>query len=120
MPIRAFCPTSAKSASKNGPAASPARAVTVFSRCGVASAISNCLVSRGWRIRATGTSKRVPPAEDMVNLLELATQRLAPEQIWVNPDCGLKTRKWEEVRPALINMVAAARQLRAGLARAAE
>ena len=34
-------------------------------------------------------------------------------QIWVNPDCGLKTRKWDEVRPALVNMVAAARELRA-------
>ena len=34
-------------------------------------------------------------------------------QLWVNPDCGLKTRKWEEVRPALVNMVAAARELRA-------
>jgi hypothetical protein len=34
----------------------------------------------------------------------------SPDQIWVNPDCGLKTRKWEEVRPALINMVHAARR----------
>jgi len=41
--------------------------------------------------------------------------RLADTQIWINPDCGLKTRKWEEVRPALVNMVAAARELR-GLA----
>ena len=42
------------------------------------------------------------------------------EQLWVNPDCGLKTRGWEEVRPALVNMVAAARQMRANLAEAAE
>ena len=35
-----------------------------------------------------------------------------PNQIWVNPDCGVKTRTWDEVRPALINMVEAARQAR--------
>jgi methionine synthase II (cobalamin-independent) len=39
-------------------------------------------------------------------------QRLSDAQLWINPDCGLKTRKWEEVRPALVNMVAAARNLR--------
>jgi 5-methyltetrahydropteroyltriglutamate--homocysteine methyltransferase len=48
----------------------------------------------------------------MVDLLKLARQRLADSQLWINPDCGLKTRKWEEVRPALVNMVAAARELR--------
>ncbi|HRP11548.1 MAG TPA: hypothetical protein PLK37_10970, partial [Terricaulis sp.] len=37
---------------------------------------------------------------------------LTDEQVWVNPDCGLKTRKWENVEPALINMVVAARALR--------
>ena len=46
-------------------------------------------------------------------LLKLARQRLSDAQLWINPDCGLKTRKWEEVRPALVNMVAAARELRA-------
>jgi len=59
-------------------------------------------------------SPRVPDAEEMVSLLRLARERLADWQIWVNPDCGLKTRKWEEVRPALENLVAAARRLRAG------
>lgn len=49
----------------------------------------------------------------MTELLNLARQRLKDEQIWINPDCGLKTRKWEEVRPALVNMVEAARELRA-------
>jgi 5-methyltetrahydropteroyltriglutamate--homocysteine methyltransferase len=49
----------------------------------------------------------------MTSLLKLARARLADAQIWINPDCGLKTRKWEEVRPALVNMVAAARELRA-------
>ncbi|MCS0504739.1 5-methyltetrahydropteroyltriglutamate--homocysteine S-methyltransferase [Ancylobacter mangrovi] len=65
-------------------------------------------------------SPRVPSVEEMIDLLAKATQRLAPEQLWVNPDCGLKTRQWEEVRPALVNMVAAARRLRSDLAEAAE
>ncbi len=58
-------------------------------------------------------SPRVPEVSEMTNLLSLARQRLSDSQLWVNPDCGLKTRKWEEVRPALINMVAAAKALRA-------
>jgi len=58
-------------------------------------------------------SPRVPDVSEMTELLRLARQRLKDEQLWVNPDCGLKTRKWEEVRPALINMVEAARDLRA-------
>jgi len=57
-------------------------------------------------------SPRVPKVSEMTNLMQLARQRLDERQLWVNPDCGLKTRKWEEVRPALVNMVAAARELR--------
>ena len=57
-------------------------------------------------------SPSVPEVEEMVTLLELARERLADEQLWINPDCGLKTRKWDEVRPALVNMVAAAQRLR--------
>jgi 5-methyltetrahydropteroyltriglutamate--homocysteine methyltransferase len=57
-------------------------------------------------------SPRVPDAQEMTALLGLARRRLEDWQIWVNPDCGLKTRKWEEVRPALEHMVAAARSLR--------
>ena len=57
-------------------------------------------------------SPRVPDATEMTALLELARSRLKDWQIWVNPDCGLKTRRWEEVRPALENLVAAARALR--------
>ncbi len=45
-------------------------------------------------------------------LMAFARKRLRSSQLWGNPDCGLKTRKWEEVRPALVNMVAAARELR--------
>ena len=59
---------------------------------------------------------RCPPVDEMAALLAKAGERLAPDQVWVNPDCGLKTRKWDEVRPALVNMVEAARKLRAGSA----
>jgi 5-methyltetrahydropteroyltriglutamate--homocysteine methyltransferase len=58
-------------------------------------------------------SPRVPEIGEMTELLKLARQRLSDAQLWINPDCGLKTRKWQEVRPALANMVAAARELRA-------
>ena len=54
----------------------------------------------------------VPEAAEMSALLDKATQVLAPEKLWVNPDCGLKTRGWAEVEPALRRMVEAARQLR--------
>ncbi|MDX8509798.1 5-methyltetrahydropteroyltriglutamate--homocysteine S-methyltransferase [Mesorhizobium captivum] len=57
-------------------------------------------------------SPRVPEVAEISALLMLARERLSDGQLWVNPDCGLKTRKWEEVRPALINMVAAACALR--------
>jgi 5-methyltetrahydropteroyltriglutamate--homocysteine methyltransferase len=60
-------------------------------------------------------SPRVPSAAEMAALLEAAARVLEPEQIWVNPDCGLKTRTWHEIEPALRNMVQAARQLRAQL-----
>jgi len=61
-------------------------------------------------------SPRIPTAEEMVDLLRKAATVLSPVQIWANPDCGLKTRRWEEVRPALIAMVEAARVMRADLA----
>jgi len=58
-------------------------------------------------------SPRVPALADMLGLLERARDVLAPEQLWVNPDCGLKTRRWSEVEPALRVMVQAAQRLRA-------
>jgi 5-methyltetrahydropteroyltriglutamate--homocysteine methyltransferase len=58
-------------------------------------------------------SPRVPEAEEMVGLLRRAAKVLPVTDLWVNPDCGLKTRRWSEVRPALLNLVAAARQVRA-------
>jgi 5-methyltetrahydropteroyltriglutamate--homocysteine methyltransferase len=57
-------------------------------------------------------SPRVPDVAEMTELLQLARKRLLDQQLWVNPDCGLKTRKWEEVRPAIANMVKAAQLLR--------
>jgi 5-methyltetrahydropteroyltriglutamate--homocysteine methyltransferase len=57
-------------------------------------------------------SPRIPSTEEMAALLRRAAEVLKPEQLWVDPDCGLKTRRYEEVEPSLRNMVAAARQLR--------
>ena len=58
-------------------------------------------------------SPRVPSLEEIERLLALAEERIGRERLWVNPDCGLKTRRWEEVLPALEHMVAAARRQRA-------
>ncbi|WP_316752228.1 5-methyltetrahydropteroyltriglutamate--homocysteine S-methyltransferase [Pedobacter gandavensis] len=57
-------------------------------------------------------SPRVPSKEEMVFLLEKARAVIPAAQLWVNPDCGLKTRHWEETKKALIEMVAAAKVLR--------
>jgi 5-methyltetrahydropteroyltriglutamate--homocysteine methyltransferase len=57
-------------------------------------------------------SPRVPSSEEMGYNLAAASQVLERAQLWVNPDCGLKTRRWEEVVPALRNMVQAAQTLR--------
>jgi 5-methyltetrahydropteroyltriglutamate--homocysteine methyltransferase len=51
--------------------------------------------------------------EHIVQLMRKAAERIPAERLRVNPDCGLKTRQWAEVLPALTNMVAAARTLRA-------
>ena len=61
-------------------------------------------------------SPRVPDRAEMVRLMKKAARRVPAERLWVNPDCGLKTRGWAETEAALVNMVAAARQLRAELA----
>lgn len=60
-------------------------------------------------------SPRVPTVAEMTALLEKAVQLLPARNIWVNPDCGLKTRKWPETEQALRNMVAAAQQLRVAI-----
>ena len=58
-------------------------------------------------------SPRVPSTQEMVDLLEKAKKVIDERLIWVNPDCGLKTRGWPEVKAALKNMVEAAKQMRA-------
>ncbi|MDN2673144.1 5-methyltetrahydropteroyltriglutamate--homocysteine S-methyltransferase [Janthinobacterium sp. SUN026] len=59
-------------------------------------------------------SPRIPSTLDMVTLLQKASAVIPPAHLWVNPDCGLKTRGWAETEAALRNMVAAAKQMRAG------
>jgi 5-methyltetrahydropteroyltriglutamate--homocysteine methyltransferase len=54
-------------------------------------------------------SPRVPTTEEMVELLERASKVIPVERLWVNPDCGLKTRGWPEVEAALGGLVEAAR-----------
>jgi 5-methyltetrahydropteroyltriglutamate--homocysteine methyltransferase len=58
-------------------------------------------------------SPNVPTVEGMVQLLEKAYAVIPPENLWVNPDCGLKTRGWKETEAALANMVEAAKRMRA-------
>ena len=61
-------------------------------------------------------SPRVPGDKEMEDLLNRALEVLTPQQLWVNPDCGLKTRGWEEVGQALEGMVRTAKQVRESLA----
>ncbi len=58
-------------------------------------------------------SPLVPSVEEMENLLQEATKKIPAERLWVNPDCGLKTRQWPETEAALKNMVIAAANMRA-------
>jgi 5-methyltetrahydropteroyltriglutamate--homocysteine methyltransferase len=62
-------------------------------------------------------SPRVPTVAEFENLIHTALQVLDPEQLWISPDCGLKTRRWAEVGPALRNMVIATRRIRSELTR---
>jgi len=54
----------------------------------------------------------VPESKQIAKLIRKALQVIPAERLWINPDCGLKTRQWDEVVPALENMVKAARQVR--------
>ena len=56
-------------------------------------------------------SPNIPSVESIIHLMEKAAQRIPAGRLWVNPDCGLKTRNWEEVKLALRNMIAASRYL---------
>ncbi|MCK9563453.1 MAG: 5-methyltetrahydropteroyltriglutamate--homocysteine S-methyltransferase [Bacteroidales bacterium] len=57
-------------------------------------------------------SPNIPTQDHIVQLMKKAAERIPAGRLWVNPDCGLKTRQWAEVKPALANMVAAAKTLR--------
>ena len=57
-------------------------------------------------------SPRVPSENEMADLLKKAAEVIPPEQLWVNPDCGLKTRTWDETKRSLMNMIRAARTVR--------
>jgi len=59
-------------------------------------------------------SPNIPTVESIVELMQKAEQRIPAERLWINPDCGLKTRNWQEVLPALENMMKAREQLVAG------
>ncbi|MGW6511518.1 5-methyltetrahydropteroyltriglutamate--homocysteine S-methyltransferase, partial [Streptomyces niveus] len=61
-------------------------------------------------------SPRVPSAEEATALLRKGLEAIPAERLWVNPDCGLKTRGWPETRASLENLVTAARAIRTGLA----
>ena len=62
-------------------------------------------------------SPRIPPTEEIADRINKMLAVLESNILWVNPDCGLKTRKYAEVKPALSNMVAAAKLLRSQLAK---
>ncbi len=55
----------------------------------------------------------IPTQEHIIHLMRKAAEHIPAQRLWINPDCGLKTRQWAEVIPALSNMVAAAKTLRA-------
>ena len=61
-------------------------------------------------------SPRIPSIQEIVTQIEKLLEVLPKEQLWINPDCGLKTRKWEEVRPSLKHMVEAVKIVREKLA----
>ncbi|GAX87209.1 5-methyltetrahydropteroyltriglutamate--homocysteine methyltransferase [Lebetimonas natsushimae] len=60
-------------------------------------------------------SPRIPSKEEIVEQIKAILEVLPKEKVWINPDCGLKTRKWEEVRPSLKNMVDATIEVRKSL-----
>lgn len=60
-------------------------------------------------------SPNIPSEQQIIDLMQKAAERIPAKRLWVNPDCGLKTRQWAEVIPALQHMVAAAQKLRASV-----
>jgi 5-methyltetrahydropteroyltriglutamate--homocysteine methyltransferase len=62
-------------------------------------------------------SPEVPVKEEIVSLIEKAVEVIPADRLWINPDCGLKTRQWEEITPALAAMMAAVKSVRSNLIR---
>ena len=60
-------------------------------------------------------SPRIPSVEELKTQIKALLEVLPKEQLWINPDCGLKTRKWEEVKPSLKNIVEAVQSVRGSL-----
>ncbi len=60
-------------------------------------------------------SPRIPSVVELEAQIKALLEVLPKEQLWVNPDCGLKTRKWEEVKPSLANIVEAVKKVRSSL-----
>ncbi|MGL6041177.1 MAG: 5-methyltetrahydropteroyltriglutamate--homocysteine S-methyltransferase, partial [Deefgea sp.] len=60
-------------------------------------------------------SPRVPPVNEMLRLIAKALEVVPAERLWINPDCGLKTRAWPETEAALVNMLAATQVARTAL-----
>lgn len=60
-------------------------------------------------------SPRIPSVEEIKNQIKALLEVLPKEQLWINPDCGLKTRKWEEIKPSLKNIVEATQSIRQGI-----
>ncbi|WP_395148184.1 5-methyltetrahydropteroyltriglutamate--homocysteine S-methyltransferase [uncultured Helicobacter sp.] len=60
-------------------------------------------------------SPRIPSTQEIIDQIKALLEVLPKEQLWINPDCGLKTRKWEEVKPSLKNMVEAVKAVRGTL-----
>ena len=78
----------------------------------LATAIARIVVLRAIAIGVEYVGDAAVAVEEMTDLLRAAQARLSAGQLWVNPDCGLKTRKWPETKAALANMVEAARAVR--------
>ena len=57
-------------------------------------------------------SPRIPLREELEHQIKMLIKVIPAERLWINPDCGLKTRKWEEVKPSLKNMVDAVMEIR--------
>jgi 5-methyltetrahydropteroyltriglutamate--homocysteine methyltransferase len=60
-------------------------------------------------------SARIPSVEEISQQITSLMKVFPIEQLWINPDCGLKTRKWEEVKPALTNMIEAVKKIRVAI-----